>query len=60
MTDNDTHRYKMFLRVRELDPIMRNIFDDKPGKLAVWLSASRVERAPRRTTPTPPPTPPTS
>jgi len=49
--------------VRELDPIMRNIFDDNPGKLAAWLSASRVERAPRRATqpPTPPaPPPPTA
>jgi hypothetical protein len=44
--------------VRELDPIMHNIFEDKPGKLAAWMSASGVERAPRRaTTPTPPPTP---
>lgn len=34
--------------VRQLDPIMRNIFEDNPGKLAAWLSASRVERAPRR------------
>lgn len=42
--------------VRELDPIMRNIFDDKPGKLAAWLSASRVERAPRRNM-QPPPSP---
>lgn len=33
--------------VRELDPVMRNMFDDNPGKLAAWLSASRVERAPR-------------
>lgn len=45
--------------VRELDPIMRNIFDDNPGKLAAWLSASRVERAPRRAAqPVAPPTPP--
>lgn len=40
--------------VRELDPIMRNIYENNPGKLAAWLSASRVERAPRRTPPTPP------
>ncbi|MDT4895912.1 MAG: hypothetical protein QOH25_989 [Acidobacteriota bacterium] len=45
--------------VRELDPIARNIFDENPGKLAAWLSASRVERAPRRAT-QPPPPPPTS
>ncbi|HEX8138899.1 MAG TPA: hypothetical protein VF544_15125 [Pyrinomonadaceae bacterium] len=34
--------------VRELDAIMRNIYEDNPGKLAAWLSASRVERPPRR------------
>ncbi|PYS49274.1 MAG: hypothetical protein DMF68_10495 [Acidobacteria bacterium] len=34
--------------VRQLDPIMRNLFEDNPGKLAAWLSASHVERAPRR------------
>jgi hypothetical protein len=46
--------------VRELDPIMRNIFEDNPGGLAAWISASRVERAPRRTTqPEPPPASPT-
>jgi hypothetical protein len=34
--------------VRQLDPIMRNLFEDEPGKFAAWLSASHVERAPRR------------
>ena len=43
-------------RVRELDPIVRNIFEDNPGKLAAWMSASHVERAPRRTAPAPAPT----
>jgi hypothetical protein len=42
--------------VRELDAIMRNIYEDNAGKLAAWLSASRVERAPRRT-PQPPAAP---
>lgn len=45
-------------RVRALDPIMRNVFEDDPGKLAAWLSASRVERAPRRAKPAPAPPPP--
>lgn len=46
--------------VRELSPIVRNIFRNDPAKLASWESASRVERAPRRkkTTTTPPPSPP--
>jgi hypothetical protein len=43
--------------VRELDPIMRNIYAENTGKLAAWLSASRVERAPRRAPQ--PPSPPT-
>lgn len=34
--------------VRELDPIMRNTLADDPARLAGWLSASRVERPPRR------------
>lgn len=45
--------------VRELSPIVMNTFHDDPGKLAAWKSASRVERAPKRTKPAPPP-PPTS
>ncbi|HJQ34203.1 MAG TPA: hypothetical protein VJ866_18640 [Pyrinomonadaceae bacterium] len=44
-------------RVRQLDPIMRNVFEDNTAKLAAWLSASRVERAPRRAKPAPPPEP---
>jgi hypothetical protein len=43
-------------KVRELDPVMRNLYAANTGKLAAWLSASRVERAPRRT-PQPPATP---
>jgi hypothetical protein len=34
--------------LRELDAVMRNIFRSDPARLAAWLSASRVERAPRR------------
>jgi hypothetical protein len=42
--------------MRELDPIMRNLLRDDPAQLAAWESASRIERAPRRTkTQTPPP-----
>ncbi|HEX8494244.1 MAG TPA: hypothetical protein VF658_15455 [Pyrinomonadaceae bacterium] len=47
--------------VRELDPIMRNMFAAEPAILAAWLSAIHVERPPRRSknkkTPTPPPPP---
>jgi hypothetical protein len=35
----------------ELDAIMRNMFADDPATLAQWLSASRVERAPKRARP---------
>jgi cytochrome c553 len=34
--------------LRELDPIMRNLFEDDPAALAAWLTARRIERAPRR------------
>lgn len=34
--------------VRELDPIMRNLFADDAAVLAAWESASHMERAPRR------------
>lgn len=34
--------------VRELDPIVRNIYKDDEAELAAWESASHVERAPRR------------
>ncbi|MDX6696216.1 MAG: hypothetical protein QOF02_3819 [Blastocatellia bacterium] len=34
--------------MRELDVLMRNLLADDPATLAQWLSASRVERAPKR------------
>lgn len=47
--------------LRELDPIMRNIFDNDAATLAAWTSARHIERAPRRrrdeTPPPPQPTP---
>lgn len=36
------------LAVRELDAIMRNRLAASPARLAAWLSASHVERPPRR------------
>ena len=41
--------------LRQLDPIMRNVFADDPATLAAWGSARHVERAPRskRTSNTP-------
>ena len=48
------------VKVRILDGIMRNKYANDPGKLAAWLSASHVEKAPK-SIPKPPvvPTPPT-
>jgi hypothetical protein len=46
--------------VRQLDPIMRNLFENEPGKLAAWLSASHIERAPRRKPQPPAPSQPTT
>ena len=46
--------------VRKLDPIMKNKYANNPGALAEWISASHIERAPRRkkaTTPPPPSAP---
>jgi hypothetical protein len=34
--------------LRQLDTVVRNIFADDPASLAAWISASHVERAPRR------------
>jgi hypothetical protein len=48
--------------VEELNAIMRVKYADKPGVLAEWISASHVERAPKRAKPaggTPAGTPPT-
>lgn len=39
--------------VRILDGIARNVYANNPGKLAAWLSASHVEKAPKKKTPTP-------
>jgi hypothetical protein len=37
-----------------LDGIVRNVYGNHPGKLAAWLSASHVEKAPKKkATPTP-------
>lgn len=47
--------------LRELNPIMRNLFEGDTARLAAWLSARHIERAPRRrpdeTTPAPQPNP---
>ena len=42
------------IALRICDTVMRNNYADQPGKLAAWLSASHVERAPKKA---PPPTP---
>jgi len=34
------------------DGIVRNVYASDPGKLAAWLSASHVEKAPKKQTPT--------
>lgn len=34
--------------LRQLDPIVRNKLHNNPALLAAWLSAKRIERAPRR------------
>jgi hypothetical protein len=44
--------------LRQLDPIVRNKLHNNPALLAAWLSAKRLERAPRRNNNTAtPPTP---
>lgn len=35
------------------DAIIRNIYATNPGKLAAWISASHVEKAPKKQAPTP-------
>jgi hypothetical protein len=39
--------------VRILDGIVKNKYADDPGKLAAWISASHVEKAPKKKAPTP-------
>lgn len=39
--------------VRILDGIVKNKYANDPGKLAAWISASHVEKAPKKKTPTP-------
>ncbi|MBK9216198.1 MAG: hypothetical protein IPM59_11485 [Chloracidobacterium sp.] len=41
------------IKVRILDGIVRNVYANDPGKLAAWISASHVEKAPKKQTPTP-------
>lgn len=40
---------------RVLDGIVRNRYAEEPGKLAAWISASHVEKAPKSPAPPPPP-----
>lgn len=40
--------------VRVLDGIVKNRYANDPGKLAAWISASHVEKAPKKKGPTPP------
>ena len=41
------------IALRICDTVMRNNYFDQPGKLAAWISASHVERAPKKRPPTP-------
>ena len=43
--------------VRTLDGIARNVYATNPGRLAAWLAASHVEKAPKKKDPPAPPTP---
>jgi hypothetical protein len=43
--------------LRQLDPIVRNKLHNNPALLAAWLSAKRIERAPRRSNTNTPPAP---
>jgi hypothetical protein len=38
----------MNVAVRTLDGIVKNKYTNNPGKLAAWLSASHVEKAPKK------------
>ena len=42
--------------VRILDGIVRNVYANNPGKLAAWIAAQHVEKAPKKKA-TPPPIP---
>ena len=42
---------KCVAAVRDVDPIVKMIYRDNPGKLAEWLSASHIERAAKRKKP---------
>ena len=37
---------------RILDGVVQNKYNNDPGKLAAWLSASHVEKAPKKKAPT--------
>ncbi|MCC6328209.1 MAG: hypothetical protein IT174_06820 [Acidobacteria bacterium] len=39
------------IKVRILDGIVRNVYANDPGKLAAWISASHVEKAPKKQQP---------
>lgn len=41
------------IKVRILDGIVKNRYANDPGKLAAWISASHVEKAPKKKAPTP-------
>jgi hypothetical protein len=59
-TDLEATAARALALVRELDPIVRSTLRDRPGLLAAWKSASRVERRrsePAVPSPTPPPAP---
>lgn len=44
---------RAIIAVRSLDVIVRNKYANNVGKLAAWLSASHVEKAPKKKEPTP-------
>ena len=44
---------RAMIALRILDPVMKNIYAGNIGKLAAWLSASHIEKAPKKKTPAP-------
>lgn len=44
---------RSMIALRIAEAVMKNKYADDVGKLAAWLSASHIERAPKKKAPTP-------
>jgi cytochrome c553 len=53
-TLNEIREAGLYKNERVIEGVVRNVYKNDVGKLAAWTSASHVEKAPKKSTPSTP------